>query len=100
MKATEKVSNFIVKTNYKHLPKKAIHIAKRAILDWIGVTIAGSNEPGPKILAEHVRRMGASPEAGVVCGGFQTSADLSAWVNGTASHALDYDDTFPNAVRI
>jgi 2-methylcitrate dehydratase PrpD len=98
MKATEKVSNFIVETNYKHLPKEAIHIAKRAILDWIGVTIAGSNEPGPKILAEHVRRMGASAEAGVVCGGFQTSADLSAWVNGTASHALDYDDTFPNAV--
>ena len=98
MKATEKVSNFIAETNYKHLPQKAIHIAKRAILDWIGVTIAGSNEPGPKILAEHIRRMGASAEAGVVCGGFQTSADLSAWVNGTASHALDYDDTFPNVV--
>ena len=97
MKATEKVSNFIVETNYKHLPQQAIHIAKRAILDCMGVAITGSSEPGPKILAGYVRRVGASPEAGVVCGGFQTSADLSAWVNGTASHALDYDDTFPNA---
>jgi 2-methylcitrate dehydratase PrpD len=98
MKATGKVSHFIVETNYKRLPQEAIRISKRAILDWIGVAIAGSKEAGPKILAEHVRRMGASAEAGVVCGGFQTSADLSAWVNGTASHALDYDDTFPSSV--
>jgi 2-methylcitrate dehydratase PrpD len=98
MKATERVSRFMAETNYKHLPQEAIHIAKRAFLDYMGVTIAGSNEPGPKILAEHIRRMGASAEAGVICGGFQTFADLSAWVNGTASHALDYDDTFPNAV--
>jgi 2-methylcitrate dehydratase PrpD len=98
MEATGKLFNFIAETNYKHLPKEAIHIAKRAILDCIGVTIAGSKEPGPKILAEHIRSMGASAEAGVVCGGFQTCADLSAWANGTAGHALDYDDTFPNAV--
>jgi 2-methylcitrate dehydratase PrpD len=91
-------SSFIAETNYKDIPQEAIHIAKRAILDCIGVTIAGMREPGPKILAEHVRKVGASPEAGVVCGGFQTSADLSAWVNGTGSHALDYDDTFPGAV--
>jgi 2-methylcitrate dehydratase PrpD len=91
-------SSFVAETNYKDIPQEAIHIAKRAILDCIGVTIAGMREPGPKILAEHVRDIGASAEAGIVCGGFQTSADLSAWVNGTASHALDYDDTFPSLV--
>ncbi len=42
------------------------------------------------------RRMKAVGEAGVICKAFQTSADLAAWVNGTASHALDYDDTFAN----
>ncbi len=94
---TEKLSKFIAETDFEYIPKEAVHVAKKAILDWAGVTIAGSNEPVTRILAEQVKRMGAIGEAGVICRAFRTSSDLAAWVNGTASHALDYDDTFPNA---
>ena len=94
---TEKLAKFIAETDFECIPKEAVHSAKNAILDWIGVTIAGSNEPVTAILAEQVKRMGAIGEAGVICRAFRTSTDLAAWVNGTASHALDYDDTFPNA---
>ena len=93
---TEKVAQFIAETSYERIPEEAVRIAKRAILDWVGVTIAGSNEPVTRIVFEQVRRMKAVGEAGVICKGFQTSADLAAWVNGAASHALDYDDTFAN----
>lgn len=94
---TEKVAKFIAETDFEYIPKEAVRIAKKAILDWVGVTIAGSNEPVTRILAEQVKRMGAIGKAGVICKAFRTSTDLAAWVNGTASHALDYDDTFPNA---
>ena len=94
---TEKLAKFIAETDFECIPKEAVHSAKNAILDWVGVTIAGSNEPVTAILAEQVKRMGAIGEAGVICKAFRTSTDLAAWVNGTASHALDYDDTFPNA---
>jgi 2-methylcitrate dehydratase PrpD len=94
---TEKVAQFIAETRYEHLPEEAVHIAKKAVVDWIGVTIAGSNEPVAGIVSEQVRRMRAVGEAGVICKGFQTSADLAAWVNGAESHALDYDDIFANA---
>ena len=94
---TEKVARFIAETGYADVPGEAVRIAKKAILDWVGVTIAGSNEPVTRIVSEQVRRMKAVSEAGVIGKGFQTSADLAAWANGTASHALDYDDTFANA---
>ena len=94
---TEKVARFIAETGYADVPGEAVRIAKKAILDWVGVTIAGSNEPVTRIVSEQVRRMKAVGEAGVIGKGFQTSADLAAWANGTASHALDYDDTFANA---
>jgi 2-methylcitrate dehydratase PrpD len=94
---TEELVKFIVETDFEYIPQEAVHIAKKAILDWVGVTIAGSNEPAARILAEQVKRMGSIGEAGVICRAFRTSADLAAWVNGTASHALDYDDTVPNA---
>ena len=94
---TEKVARFIAETGYEDVPGEAVRIAKKAILDWVGVTIAGSNEPVTRIVSEQVRRMKAVGEAGVIGKGFQTSADLAAWANGTAGHALDYDDTFANA---
>ena len=93
---TERIAQFIAETRYEHIPREAVRIAKRAILDWVGVTIAGSDEPVTRLLFEHVQRMKAVGEAGVISKGVQTSADLAAWANGTASHALDYDDTFAN----
>ena len=98
MEGTKRVAHFIAETEYRSIPDEGIRIAKAAILDCLGVTIAGSREPAIKIMCEQVKQMGAMGEAGVVGGGFKTTADLSAWINGTASHALDYDDTFPNVV--
>jgi 2-methylcitrate dehydratase PrpD len=94
--ATERLARFIAETNYGNIPGEAVRIAKRAILDWVGVTLGGFNEPSARIVSEQVKRMKAVGESGVICKAFQTSADLAAWVNGTASHALDYDDTFAN----
>lgn len=93
---TEKIVQFIAETGYEQIPEEAVRIAKNALLDWVGVTIAGSNEPAARIICEQVRRMKAVGEAGVIYKAFQTSADLAAWANGTASHSLDYDDTFAN----
>jgi len=97
LEGTEKVAQFIAETDFESIPKEAVGIARNAILDWVGVAIAGSNEPVTRILAGQVKRMGAIGEAGVIGKAFRTSSDLAAWVNGTASHALDYDDTIAEA---
>lgn len=90
---TEEIVKFITKISYEQLTTAAIEASKMAILDCLGVTLAGGEEISGKIISEYVKDL-ARPEAGVIGGGFKTSVDQAAWVNGTRAHALDYDDYF------
>ncbi len=90
--STEKLARYIVETNYEQIPNEALDVTKKLILDTLGVTLAGCNEPGSKLITEYVKEEENKPEAGVIGGGFKTLASQAAWVNGTMAHALDYDD--------
>ncbi len=76
--------------SYDRLPDAAVEWAKVGILDTVGVTLAGSVEP----CAQIVQRVAAAPGPALVFGTDRAprgSLD-AALVNGTASHALDFDD--------
>ncbi len=92
MMFTKKLSEFIIRTEYEDLPEEVITTAKGAILDFIGVAMAGSQEESGKIIREMVEEYHSSPEAAVIGGGFKASCSLAALANGTAGHVLDYDD--------
>ena len=70
-----------------------MHWAKAAILDTVGVTLAGAGEA---VRADRRARAGAAPAPGGECLIFGTdrrAAPLdAALINGTAAHALDFDD--------
>lgn len=72
-------------------PPDAAHaVAARAVLDTIGVTLAGASEPA----ATSVQRV-IEHNAGPCCvlgTAARASASDAALANGTAAHALDYDD--------
>ena len=77
---------------YVDLPEVAIHWAKVALLDTIGVTLAGAREPTARIAAD-VLDVDALPGPALVLGGrTRTRALDAALVNGAAAHALDFDD--------
>lgn len=72
------------------LPAEALHWAKVGILDYLAVTLAGCREPAARIVAE---ALGAAAGPSVVFGTGRTAPPLeAALVNGTAAHALDFDD--------
>jgi 2-methylcitrate dehydratase PrpD len=75
---------------YAGLPPEAVHWAKAAILDTVGVTLAGASE----LCAQIVERVLASGGGEcLVFGSRRRAAPLdAALINGTASHALDFDD--------
>ncbi len=80
----------ITALHYDGLPPAAIHWAKVGILDTVGVTLAGSSDPSATIVA---RALGSAPGPALVFGGGQRVSALdAALINGTASHALDFDD--------
>src|SRR5262245_27366418 len=75
---------------FEDLPPQAVHWVKVGILDTVGVTVAGSVEPAARILGRVV-----PPTAGaslVFGSADRTTALDAALINGTAAHALDFDD--------
>lgn len=94
MDHTRKIAEFVVECSYEKIPATALEVAKTAFLDCIGVTLAGSQEASARICALLAREEAAKAEATVIGQGFKSSALMAALVNGTASHALDYDHSF------
>lgn len=92
MHVTRALTEYVLRTGYADFPVEAITAAKRAVLDTLGVMIAGSTEHCARIAAEVIRDEGGRPTATVVGQGFAASSRGAALVNGTAAHALDYDD--------
>jgi 2-methylcitrate dehydratase PrpD len=72
-------------------PPAARAAAGRALLDTIGVTLAGAAEPAARIVQQVVRREAGGP-CHVLGTALRSSAGNAALANGTAAHALDYDD--------
>jgi 2-methylcitrate dehydratase PrpD len=75
---------------FEDLPAPAVHWAKVGILDTVGVTAAGSVEPCARILRD---AMSPSPGPSTVFGSADRTGALdAALINGTAAHALDFED--------
>lgn len=91
MDVTARISQFVTETQFDQLPPPALETAKIALLDTVGVALAGSREAGAKICAAIVRQEEARAEAIVIGQGFKSSASQAALANGTAVHALDFD---------
>jgi 2-methylcitrate dehydratase PrpD len=94
MNTGARIARFVVETKYDALPPTALEVAKTAVLDCVGVTLAGSKEPSAKICARVARWESAREEATVLGQGFKSSALQAAFANGTAAHALDFDHSF------
>jgi 2-methylcitrate dehydratase PrpD len=65
---------------------------KKAILDVVGVTLRGSLEPAGEMALDYARSYSSSGPATIIGGGLRLAPALAAFVNGTAGHALDFDD--------
>ena len=92
MTIAEALAEHIAGVTYDALPRDAVHWSKVAILDTVGVTLAGSSEPCARIVAR-VTTAGASTGQSLIFGTDRRVAPLdAALINGTAAHALDFDD--------
>ena len=72
-------------------PAAARAIAARAFLDTIGVALAGAREPAGRSVQRVIAGDGGGP-CTVLGTSLRGSAANAALANGTAAHALDFDD--------
>ncbi|MDA0655293.1 MAG: MmgE/PrpD family protein [Proteobacteria bacterium] len=87
---SEAIANWAAGLSYTDLPDSVISIVTKVVLDGAGLMVAARNE-------DYVQAVVASADGAGGCtalgheGGF--SAGDAAFINGTAAHGEDYDDT-------
>jgi len=75
------------------VPVETLHAAKGALLNCVGVGIAGTGEHEIDLLIAFAKEMGAAPTVKIWGRAERLSPDYACLVHGTACHVLDYDDT-------
>ena len=84
------LAKFVAELSPNKIPEEAMRIARMGFIDCIGTMIAGRNDPAPQILR---KVLDAAPgPASLYFSSLRATAPEAAWINGTAAHALDYDD--------
>ena len=71
----------------------ALRLARNAMIDIVGCMIAGAGDVATRRTLDAVIDMGSGP-ATVVGSNALLAAPVAALVNGTAAHALDFDDNY------
>src|SRR5262249_40562833 len=82
----------ICDVTFDRLPREAAATAKLAILDTIGVTLAGLAEETTAVVARVLHRTAAPGPALLFGSSGRVDVLSAALINGVAAHALDFDD--------
>jgi 2-methylcitrate dehydratase PrpD len=94
VKATNAVVDFMAEARLDDVPREAVALAKRCVIDGLGVMLAGSTTRGSGIVRDYVRANQGMGEATVFArDAFRAATASAALANGASGHALDWDDT-------
>jgi len=98
-KTTKEIAEWVCRGGYQDFSQEMVDYAKLMALSHLGMTVAGSTMPFGKIATQYVKDQNCPAEAGVLGGGFRTSAEYSALANGSLSHTTELeDDSFPEGL--
>jgi 2-methylcitrate dehydratase PrpD len=89
---TRELAAFVHDAPSGRLSARGLDVVKQAVLDLCGVTVAAVDEPASRIALEYARSQAADGPAAVLGGSVRLAPAFAALVNGTAGHALDFDD--------
>jgi 2-methylcitrate dehydratase PrpD len=90
MELTKHLGQFVADLSANHLPEEAARVARMGFIDTIGTMMVGRKEDSVRIMTEVLAP--ADGPATLHFGPRKATAPEAAWINGTAAHALDYDD--------
>ena len=91
---TGEVGGFIREARLADVPEDVRHLAKRSILDGLGLAVAGSQSAAGRIAREAIASYRSqNVESSVLGTTMRLPGRFAAFANGLAMHADDYDDT-------
>src|ERR1700690_4015455 len=90
MELTKHLGRFVADLSANHLPEEAVRVARMGFIDTIGTMMVGRKEDSGRTTPGAPAP--ATGSATLTFGIRKAPAPEAAWINGTAAHALDYDD--------
>jgi len=95
---TERIAEYAVGEQDAALPDAVLHHAKRAVIDWFAALLPGTVLPPATLLTDALAD--ELDRGGAVVYGSNRRAPIraAALINATASHTVEFDDIFRDAV--
>lgn len=90
---TREVAEFVVATDYGSIPDEVTGLARKSILDGLGLALSGSVAESGAIVERYLRAQGLSGDTTVIGTGLRVQPRFAAFANGVGVHADDFDDT-------
>jgi 2-methylcitrate dehydratase PrpD len=89
---TRALAEQALSVRYETLSDEARALARQCILDYLACTLPGAAEPLTAMMLAEMEEQGGKETATIVGHSTRLPALSAALVNGSASHALDFDD--------
>jgi len=84
--------------HYRDIPEPARETARQCLLDYLGCALAGAGDPLVEIMVSEIAAREGSGEASLIGRSERCACTTAALINGSAAHALDFDDTHTTMV--
>lgn len=96
--SAEILAEFVHRTGYDDLPDEAITMARKMILDQLGVQLASSTLDWNKDVLKYVEDLAIpSDQSTIVSYGVRSATEYAAFANATFGHGFELDDFAPKA---
>jgi len=93
----KQIADYAVKEQTAKLPNEVIHHAKRAVIDWYASLLPGSRVE-PATLLEQALADELDHGRARLASGRRAPLRVAALINGAASHSVEFDDIWRDAV--
>jgi 2-methylcitrate dehydratase PrpD len=87
----------IAKTRYEDIPTDVVDFTKKALIDTVGVLLAGTALIEGQMITDVVKEWGGKEESSVINYGFKVPVHHAALANGTMARVVDMDDVLERA---
>ena len=95
--ATRILARHVANTRFEDLNERAVHSFKRTLLDYLTSALTGAQEAVSREMLDYLASIDASRTSAVIGSSQRLSVLNAALLNGTSTHALDFDDGHTNA---
>lgn len=92
-RVTQNLARFIIETGWDDIPEPVRHDAKRALLNFFAVALAGCRTSPVEIALQSLAAFSDRKQAPVIGRGERMDALSAAFLNAASANVLDFDDT-------